>query len=310
MKKLQVSVCLRILLAIILLNLASFSFAEIQEKNDAPTSTTQLPIETSKLKWQSAAEDNLNPESAYFLDEYIYVSNVGKSSIVNGDGDGYINKYSLDGKLLSKKWVDRLNDPKGMRAFNGTLWVSDRNELVAINIAVGTIRSRYKIKDAEFLNDVAIDEGGAIFASDTFGSAIYRLYEGKLETFVKGPELESPNGLLVVGENLIVAAWGLCKNFEEKTSGHLYSISLKTKEKTLLSEKPLGNLDGLELLSADLYLLSDWVTGSVFSWNSKTQEKKVILTGLKGPADLGFIESRREIIVPRMGDQLVSAFKL
>ena len=55
------------------------------------------------------------------------------------DGEGWISKLSPKGEVLEAKWVTGLNAPKGMRVQGDTLWVSDIDELVAINRKSGKI---------------------------------------------------------------------------------------------------------------------------------------------------------------------------
>lgn len=67
-----------------------------------------------------------------------------------------------------------LNAPKGLRSLKGTLWVSDLDELVTMDIADSRITSKMKIDGARFLNDVAVAADGTVYASDSQGSRIYQ----------------------------------------------------------------------------------------------------------------------------------------
>ncbi len=228
----------RLIVKLMFLGLLSSIAGLAADEHKASSVDFANPLKLSEL-WQTQAGELKRPESAYVFEKFVYVSNLGEVGLDKKDGDGFIQKYDLNGKLIKAKWISGLNDPKGMRAYGQTLWTSDVTELVAIHLGVGTVRNRYKIKDAVFLNDVAVDQQGGVYVSDTLGSAIYLLKDGKIQTFVKGPEWESPNGLLLVGDQLIVAAWGFVKSFSEKASGHLYSINLNTKERKNLSNSTL-----------------------------------------------------------------------
>ena len=112
------------------------------------------------------------------------------------------------------------------------------------------------MQDARFLNDVAADGEGRVYVSDFGTSAIWRLADGKLEKWLDGPQLKYPNGLLVQGDKLIVAAWGAPKT-QDKTfaAANLFEISLKDKSvRDLGSGTPIGNLDGIEPDGPDSYL--------------------------------------------------------
>ena len=54
-----------------------------------------------------------NPESIVKDDanNVIYVSNVNGNP-TDKDNNGYISKVSLDGKILTQKWIEGLNGPK------------------------------------------------------------------------------------------------------------------------------------------------------------------------------------------------------
>ena len=55
------------------------------------------------------------------------------------DGDGWISKLTLDGKMAKNKWVTGLNAPKGLRSHDGTLWISDIDRVVAVDIESGKV---------------------------------------------------------------------------------------------------------------------------------------------------------------------------
>jgi len=213
------------------------------------------------------------------------------------------------GKILDVNWVTGLNAPKGMRAHKGVLWVSDIDEVVSINIKTGKILNKIKIKGAKFLNDIAITKAGIVFVSDTLNSSIYQIENNKWKLFLSGKDLESPNGLLIRGKKLIVAAWGFTQDWSTKTLGRVYAIDLKTKVKTVITKKPLGNLDGLEIDYNGDYLVSDWVAGKVFKVTSGGKIK-TLFSGFKGSADIGFLGSKKMLVVPRMAENIVTAYDL
>src|SRR5262245_28410939 len=100
-----------------------------------------------------------NPESVLFdsAANILYVSNVAGDA-AEKDGKGFISRLSQDGKILDLEWVTGLDAPKGLAQAGDTLYVSDIDSLVAIDIKTGTIAKRYPAAGAKFLNDVAADE--------------------------------------------------------------------------------------------------------------------------------------------------------
>ncbi len=253
-----------------------------------------------------------SPESVY-LDEasgFLFVSNIGAGGATAKDGDGYISKLTPDGKMLEPKWVVGLNSPKGLRSQGGTLWVSDIDRLVGIDIAEGAVRHAVEVEGAQFLNDVAADEHGAVYVSDMLGNKIHRYKDGQLSVLADGEELESPNGLLVHGNRLVVAAWGsgIQDDFSTKTPGRLFSLNLDGKGKELITPNPAGNFDGVEPFGDNGYLVSDWYAGKVYLVRPDGSTQ-LVLQLPQGAADLAYLPRQRLLIVPQMLKDKVTAFK-
>jgi hypothetical protein len=239
----------------------------------------------------------------------IYVSSVAGTP-QDKDGNGFISKLTLDGKVTSEKWITGLDAPKGLAMFGGKLYAADVDKLVEIDIAAGTVVTKHEAAGAKILNDVAADSEGRIYVSDWPGNAIWRLADGKFEKWLESPDLKNPNGLLVESDKLIVAAWGAMEaDFSTKTPGNLLTVNLADKTIANLGDgKPVGNLDGIEPFDADSYLVSDWVAGKVFQI-SRTGEAKELLKLSQGSADLGYISETRTAIIPMMMNDKVVAYK-
>ena len=251
------------------------------------------------------------PECAYYDAESkaIYVSNLAGSP-VEKDGRGWISKISLDGKVLAAKWVDGLHAPKGMRSQDGTLWVTDIDQLVVIDIASSKIKDKVTIEGANFLNDLAIGPNQMVYASDTFGNRIYAVQDRKVTTFAEGEQLEGPNGLMVHDDELMVAPLGqLGRDGAPGSPGHLYSLNLESKAKRVITGKALGNLDGLELDGSGGHFVSDWSMHRVVRVSSGGIAEEV-LSGIKGPADIGVVPEKELLVVPRMLENKVTAYEL
>jgi sugar lactone lactonase YvrE len=214
------------------------------------------------------------PESVVFdpRTENIFVSNVAGQP-KDKDKKGWISRLNSQGQLINAQWVSGLNAPKGLVVSKNVLWVADIDQMISIDIDQGTILKKIPIKGSRFLNDVAQGPDGSIYVSDTETSSIHRLNEkGDVETFVSGPEWESPNGLYVTEDTIYVGAWGYLDDISKPpvTPGNFYSIDLKTKKKTVISKKPLGNLDGVwPSAKTGVYYVSDWVKGTVQAISKK-----------------------------------------
>ena len=122
--------------------------------------------------WETL-DDSKNPESVIYAPKQniLFVSNVdGKPD--QKDQNGFISTVSpSNGSIVELNWITGLNAPKGMAVNNNNnnsrLYVSDITDLVEIDIASGKIIKRFNAPGSAFLNDVALDNQGNIYVSDT-----------------------------------------------------------------------------------------------------------------------------------------------
>lgn len=276
---------------------------------------TSTPSKSKKARRQWTLElPGGNPESAYYHSPSgrLYVSQV-VGSPVEKDAQGWISILDLDGKMITEKWVQGLNAPKGMRVKEDTLWVSDIDRILAFELSSGKRKHEIKVKGAKFLNDVAVDDRGNVYVSDMLDDAIYKVDpQGKLSTFAKGKHLEYPNGLLAVGGKLYVASWGVItdpETFGTKVPGRLYTLDLATKKQEFITRVPLGNLDGLELDREGNAVVTDWVNGLVFRINGSGRSE-ILYADIDGSADIALIQEKDLVIVPAMNENKVHALLL
>lgn len=252
-----------------------------------------------------------NPESALPDTEagVIYVSNVAGQPHVK-DGNGFISKISLDGKMIADKWVTGLDAPKGLEIVDERLYVADVDTLVEIDLTDGKVIARHVAAGARILNDISADAEGRVYVSDWGGNAIWRLADGQFEKWLESDRLQNPNGLLVESDKLVVAAWGAMnlEDFSTEVPGRLLTVTLADKTIMELGDKPVGNLDGIEPFDAESYIVTDWVAGKVFQI-TRAGEAHEILALSQGTADLGYISGTRTAIIPMMMDNKVVAYK-
>lgn len=270
-----------------------------------------------KLIWSTAGFSN--PESVVWdsASKSFYVSNVAGGP-TDKDGRGWISKLSVGGKIEKTRWVEELNAPKGMRIRDGVLWVSDIDTLIGVQLSSAKKVHTVNISGSKFLNDIAfLDNPNRVLVSDMADNRIYAVsdWERKqipsINVFFEGRRLESPNGLLMDGDSLLVAGWGndIQPDFSTVRPGTV--LSLKTGKSDIKSwtSQPIGNLDGIERDGADAVLISDWMAGKVFRLTSKG-ECLTLLEGIKGAADIGFVPETRMLLVPAMVEDRVAAYGL
>lgn len=268
------------------------------------------PVMAADLAKAWETDGFANPESVLWDGgkQVIYVSNVNGNP-PDKDGNGYISKLNAAGKVVVEKWAVGLDAPKGMALSKGRLYVADIDRMVVIDTATGKVTKTYAAPGAKFLNDVAVDDAGAVYVSDMVDNAIWRLSGGKFDKWLADPQLENPNGLRAEPGRLLVAAWGPMtgQGFATAKPGALKAISADGMIRDL--SQGFGTLDGLEPDGKGGYLVSDWMNGGVFSVSRQGKVAKLLRLG-QGSADIGTIPEQKLLLVPMMMDGKVAAYTL
>ena len=251
-----------------------------------------------------------NPESVIYDPKlnHLYVSNVNGSG-VEKDGNGFISIVSLDGKMVQENWVAGLNAPKGLALHGRTLYVADIDELVTININNGSIINKFKVNDAKFLNDVTASKNGDIYVSDMFLNRIHVLTEDNFSVWIESPELEAPNGLLALENEIILGSWGkMTDGFATKIPGHLKRISIKDKTIQSIGDgSSVGNLDGVESDNNHGFYVTDWISGKLLYIKS-SGEVSELLDLPQGSADHEVVIEMNLIFIPLMMDNKLLSY--
>jgi hypothetical protein len=279
----------------------------------------QSNVPEPKALWTVSADVNA-PESAYYdaTSNAIFVSSIN-GDVLAKDGNGYISRLTTDGKVVNAKWATGLNAPKGLRSVGGTLWVTDIDEVAAIEIASGRITSHVKIDGAKFLNDLAAAPDGTVYASDSQTFRIYAVKDGKASMFVEIAEpIETPNGVLVDGNRLIVGTMGAqgARGAQgaqgaqgAPAGGRLIAFDLATRTQTVITPQPIGGIDGIESDGRGGFLVTD-VFGSRLLHVSASGTTRTLLQFTAAGADFGYIASRQVAVVPFLFGNRVAAYDL
>lgn len=251
-----------------------------------------------------------NPESAVYDDErdVLYVSNVDGNP-TERDGQGFISRVAPDGSMVEANWVTGLNAPKGLALEGSMLYVADIDRLVAIDVEKGEVANEHQAEAAKFLNDVTVDGSNRVYVSDMQDDAIYRLDGGTFEVWLQDPALQSPNGLLAEEGRLVIASWGVTSDGATKTPGSLKAVNLETKEISSIGAEPVGNLDGVEATADGSYLVTDWVAGALFRFDSSGNVEQLLDLN-QGSADLEYRADEQLAIIPMMNDGKLSAYRI
>lgn len=248
-------------------------------------------------KWQT---DTLlkTPESVLLdpKEQILYVSNIDGTPD-GKDGKGSIGKVGLDGKIIAVDWVKGLNAPKGMGIHKGNLYVADLTEVVVIDIARAQITERIPVEGSVFLNDITIDKNGVVYVSDSRTFKVHKIVKGAVSTILQ--KLQGPNGLLVVGNDLLVLdKGGLVKMLPDGSLTHL-------------TEGMDPSTDGIEMVKTNEYIVSCW--SGIMYYVDAMGNKQVLLdtrAEKSNTADIGYDAKKRIIYVPTFYKNSIVAYEL
>lgn len=265
------------------------------------TTTSVVNIPGLKKLWDT--EKTLTTAESVLYDkgnDVLYVSCINGVPPDKKDGDGFISRVGLDGKIKDLKWVTGLSGPKGMGQSGNTLYVTDIDRLVAIDITKGKISNTWKVEGAQFLNDVTVTADGSVYFTDSNTSTIYSLMNGKVATVLADTTLGGTNGVLVEGDMMYLAGY---------MSGNVYRMDLRTKAiEKLATEVPGG--DGIERYG-DALLVSNW-GGQVYHV-AADGEATLLLDSQEAKlnaADIEVIADQNLLLIPTFFGNGVTAYEL
>jgi sugar lactone lactonase YvrE len=270
------------------------------ENTGADTTATVVvaPI-TLKLKWETDTVLTTCEAVLYDKDrDVLYVANINGTPD-SKDGNGFISKVSLDGKVTELKWVKGIDAPKGMGLANGKLYVTDIDRVHEIDAASGKISKTFKVPGAKFLNDITVDTAGRVYISDSGGGTISIIENGKLARWMEN--VDGPNGLLADNNSLLVALWN---------GKNLSSIDLASKQLTAKTDS-IDNPDGIEAIGDNAYLVSSW-NGMVHYISPEGKKTLVLDTRADSvnAADIEYISEKNLLLVPTFFKNKVMAYDL
>ncbi|HZV69786.1 MAG TPA: hypothetical protein VFG10_09585 [Saprospiraceae bacterium] len=258
-----------------------------------------IPVQSLTRLWNTDAKLTTS-ESVYYdtTANLLYVSCIGGVPPDKKDNDGFIAKVGLDGKIITLKWATGMSAPKGMGRSGNTLYVTDIDRVVAIDVNTGKISNSWKVAGASFLNDIAVSHDGTVYISDSNKSTIHQLSKGKVTPVFSDTTLHGTNGLFADGQRLLIAA-----------DGTTYSFDIAGKHVNVIAQGiPAG--DGIERYGDGIFQ-SNW-NGEVYYIDASGKLSKVLDTKeiKMNTADIEVIENKNLLFVPTFFGNSVTAYTI
>ncbi len=263
----------------------------------AETPTGEADIVVSEVGFATPESVLHDPEHDVY-----YVSNISGDPTA-ADGDGFISRLSPDGEVLELRWIDgttadvTLNAPKGMAIQGSSLFVTDLDCVRIFDRATGAASGEVCVPEATFLNDIAPDDQGTLFVTDTgFGpgfepsgtDAVYRLSrDGRMAAIAEGEWLGHPNGVAVGSRGIFVVTFG---------SGEVIQLAVDGSHTRVMPESD-RQLDGVEFLDDGGFVFSSWGDQAVYRVAGDGSVSRV-LENVDAPADIGVDRTRNRLLVP------------
>ncbi len=225
------------------------------------------------------------------------------------DNNGFLSRVSPDGRMLQARWIAgghggaTLHAPKGTGIVGDTLYVADIDVVRRFHRTTGAPLGEIPFPGATFLNDLAVGADGSVYVTDTglrMGAgrlqasgtdAVYRVPPGGTpRPLVRGPELGSPNGVVVDADGGVTVA--------AMTTSEVYRVA-PDGSRTPLRAPRRGQLDGLVRTRGGALLVSDWKRSAAYLIEADA-DAVMAVRNLPSPADIGYDARRDRLLVPLM----------
>ncbi|MBU2651496.1 MAG: SMP-30/gluconolactonase/LRE family protein [Bacteroidetes bacterium] len=251
--------------------------------------------------WETEKQFNISESVVYDPKrDVLYVSNFDQLNVGNPNVNQHISKVSLKGEIIDLKWIGGLKNPLGMTIYNDKLYVAERNQVAEIDLDNDKIIKHIDVPGSIFLNDIAIDEKGNIYVSDSRKNVIWKLSDSTAEQWLVGNEVLDPNSLYMFKGKLL---------FGNSGDSWLKAVDLDTKDITKVARFPKGFIDGIKVANNGELLVSLW-SGKIYKVSEEGSIKLIMHTENKGKysADFEYIPSKKMLIVPTFYNNTIQAY--
>ena len=221
-------------------------------------------------------------ESCLFHQDRFYFANFT-------DAGAYINSFKDD--VIEKVFVQGLKRPKGIAAFEDMLLINDDTKIHFFSLDSKKIIRTLNVPGSIALNDLAIDDKGNFFSADSKAKIIFTGHVASKQVTPFFNVDFVPNGLLIDGEKLLLASWGvdMDEKWNTKEKGRLWQYEFGANKLEPFHDKRVGYLDGIAKLANNKYLVSAKRENEIYLF-AQGKEPKLHSKGI-GPADIAVSKS-------------------
>lgn len=255
-----------------------------------------LAAAASLLVPAASASHLAMPESTLFHDGKIYVSLIGDPENNDGAVVTVDAKGKVTGTVARASTGKPLVDPTGMAVTGSTLWVNDGRRIRSYNLKTGAPGRVIAIPRSVFINDLAVDRRGNLWASDSETRSLYRVNRGGRVTRFPLPKSFSglPNGVALHPTSGEI--WFVTFNESAAGGAQVGRVSSAGAFAEVIGSPRLSQLDGLAFVGRTAYI-SDFGNGSIWKLSPDGKlTRRAILAG--SPADISYAPALKRLLIP------------
>jgi hypothetical protein len=236
------------------------------------------------------------PESAIFHNGKIYVSLIADPENNDGAVVTVDPRGKVTGTLARASQATPLVDPTGMAVRGSTLWVNDGTRIRSYDLATGAPGRVVAIPGSVFINDLAADGRGNLWASDSERRSIYRVSRGGRVTRFRLPRTFRglPNGVALHPSRSEI--WFVTFNEMAVGGAQVGRVTAAGVFSEVIRSPRLRQLDGLAFVGRTAYI-SDFGNGNIWKLSPDgALTRRAVLAG--SPADISYAPGLKRLLVP------------
>lgn len=220
---------------------------------------------------------------------------------VGNTGSGAILQRTLPATAWQPFVAGLGSGPYGIEVIGDRLYACDGNRLKGFRRSDGQPAFNLQT-NGTFLNGLAHDETGHLYATDFSGKKIFKfsVADSSWSVFVANT-ISTPNGIVFDGANnrLVYVSWG--------SNAKIYAVAMADSSVSVLKNTMLSNIDGIALDGAGRVYLASWGANAVHRLPADySGSPELAVSGLNKPADIFYNRRTDTLGIPNSGNNSVT----